>query len=326
MKILIADDDPAMRMILERRVSSWGYDVVVVENGRDAIELLQSEKGPRLALLDWVMPEKDGVEVCKHFKDSDHLIYLILLTGKTAESDLTVAIDSGAHNFLSKPISFPVLKRFIEVGERLITAEDKLREQEKGIRMRCYEAIANLAEARDEDTGSHMKRLSGYSSLLASQVTDDEAFIGSITTFAALHDIGKVGIPDRILLAPRKLSEEEFEIIKSHSSLGHQILQGVPTLEMAADIARYHHEKWNGKGYPDGLKGHEIPLSARILAIADVYDALRSKRPYKRCWSHEEAVELIISEAGEHFDPVLCEKFQKVQDQFDVIFQTIKDE
>jgi len=326
MKILIADDDDSVRLLLDRRLRKWGYDVVVASDGLEAIKILKEEDAPRLAVLDWVMPEMDGVDVCQFFKNSGKLTYFILMTGKNAEEDMINAIDMGAHNFLSKPISFPILKRFIDVGMRLVEAEEKLKAEEANIRMRCYEAIANLAEYRDEETGMHMKRISKYCKTLAEHLHQPPAFVKDIENFAGLHDIGKVGIPDNILLAPRKLTFDEFKIMKSHSTLGYEILADVPTLSMAAEIAHYHHEKWNGAGYPHSLNGDEIPLSARISAIADVYDALRSARPYKQPWTHEATRDLIASERGEHFDPALVDVFLENEKEFDKIFNKYQDE
>lgn len=325
MKILVADDDNSVRLLLERRLRKWGYDVVSASDGLEAIKILKADDAPRLAVLDWVMPEIDGVDVCQFFKNSGQLTYFILMTGKNSEEDMINAIDMGAHNFLSKPISFPILKRFIDVGMRLVKAEEELKAEEAHIRMRCYEAIANLAEYRDEETGMHMKRLNRYSATLARAIGQPEQFIKDIDHFAALHDIGKVGIPDNVLLAPRKLSFDEFEVMKSHSTLGFQILADVPTLSMAADIAHYHHEKWNGKGYPAGLSGEEIPLAARITAVADVYDALRSVRPYKDPWTHKAACDLIASEKGLHFDPLLVEKFLENEKVFENLFNEYQD-
>ena len=188
--------------------------------------------------------------------------------------------------------------------------------RERNIRYACYKTIVDLAEVRDNETGEHLIRMSKYSGLLAEKLACGNHYVNKIKQFAPFHDIGKVGIPDSILLAPRKLTKDEFELIKNHSKIGYDILKEAETLEFAAEIANSHHEKYNGKGYPQGLSGEEIPLSGRIIALADVYDALRSKRPYKEPWDHEKVVELIKSERGEHFDPTIVDVFLENEQEF----------
>lgn len=186
-------------------------------------------------------------------------------------------------------------------------------ERETAIRLECYRAISDLAEARDNETGLHLKRMSDFCRVLAKALKMPRKFVDDIATFSPLHDIGKVGISDAILLAPRKLTDEEFEIMKTHPSIGYEILRNRETLEMAAEIAWTHHEKFNGKGYPRGLKADEIPMSGRIVAVCDVYDALRSARPYKAPWPHEKAAGVIFSEAGQHFDPKVVDAFREIE-------------
>ncbi len=200
-------------------------------------------------------------------------------------------------------------------GAALIDVTDLL-ERERAIRYSCYHAIVDLAEVRDNETGEHLHRISQYSVVLSEKMELSRRFIIDVEQFAAFHDIGKVGVPDSILLAPRKLSKEEFGVIMTHPKIGYDILCDAETLEFAAEIAYTHHEKYNGKGYPRGLKGEDIPMSGRIIALADVYDALRSQRPYKTPWDHERVVELITSERGEHFDPQIVDAFLEISDQF----------
>lgn len=194
------------------------------------------------------------------------------------------------------------------------------------IRMEIYRAITGLAETRDNETGNHLKRIASYCRTLAEELGMPKAFLDQIELFSPLHDIGKVGIPDQILLAPRKLTDEEFEIMRTHTTLGYQILAGRTTLEMAAEIARFHHERYDGSGYPEGVGGGAIPVSARITALADVYDALTSERPYKKAWTHEAATELIRNERGQHFDPLVVEAFEKRQEEFNTIRETLQEE
>ena len=314
-KVLIADDSATVRLVLEKALKQWGYDVISCKDGETALKYLLSDNAPRLAVLDWVMPGLSGIDICKQLKGCGKFIYTILLTSKTEKDDLELAIDSGAYNFLSKPVPLGVLKRFIDVGMRIIGDEEKLRKYERDVRIKCYKAIADLAETRDNETGMHLSRISRYSTLLAETIGADELFIENIKVFSPLHDIGKVGIPDGILLAQRNINSTEFELIKNHTILGDKILRPVPTMEMAADIARYHHEKWDGTGYPDGLKGEEIPISARIVGLVDVFDALRSHRPYKAAWSYKKARDYILKKRGIYFDPNLIDVFVQVEDE-----------
>jgi len=255
------------------------------------------------------MPGLSGIEICTLLSKSGKFIYTILLTSKTGSEDIITAIDSGAYNYISKPVPLTVLKKFIEVGIRLVEAEEKLKRNELKIRYRCYQAISQLADTRDNETGLHLQRISRYATLLAKAAGAPQNFINKLSIFSQLHDIGKVGIPDQVLFAPRKLTESEFELIKEHTVLGDKILRPVPTMEMAADIARFHHEKWDGTGYPDRLKGEEIPLEARITGLVDVFDALRSDRPYKSAWDFDRTLELIAEQKGKHFDPYLVDCF-----------------
>jgi putative two-component system response regulator len=251
--------------------------------------------------------------------------YTILLTGKSGKEDVLDGFAAGADDYLTKKMDPEELRSRLNAGKRVVQYEERLREQEFQVRLKCYQALTELAEARDADTGSHLKRLSTLSVCLAERLGMPREFVKQLDLFAPMHDIGKVGIPDSILLAPRRLTEDEFKIMQSHSTLGWEILDGKPTLEMAADIAYTHHERWNGAGYPRGLSGDEIPLSGRIVAITDVYDALRSERPYKQGWSHEKTVLHIMKEAGQHFDPELTDVFWSERGRILDIFESLQD-
>lgn len=318
MKVLIADDDPTTRYIIEGFLSEWGYTTESVEDGDQAMEILENNDPPRLALLDWLMPGIDGPALCKRIKEDKNLpfIYMILVTSKTSTQNVVEGLNSGADDFLKKPVDIDELRSRLAVGVRMIKYEEMLLESERNVRVECYEALSALAETRDNETGEHLKRSSMFCRILAESLGMDKQFVDNIVLFAPMHDIGKVGIPDNILLAPRKLNNEEFDIMKTHTSLGFQILENRKTLEMAANIAHHHHENYNGKGYPKGLKGNEIPMSARIAAVVDVYDALRSKRHYKESWTHENTVDLIKSERGEQFDPTVTDVFLKEEGEF----------
>lgn len=197
-------------------------------------------------------------------------------------------------------------------------------ERERKNRHACFKTIVDLAEVRDNETGEHLKRIAKYSRLMAEHLGMTKKFIDSMENFSPFHDIGKVGIPDNVLLAPRKLTEAEFEIIKTHPTIGYDILKKTETLSFAADIAYCHHEKWDGSGYPRGLAGEDIPLSGRITALVDVYDALRMKRPYKDPWTHEKVCDLINSEKGKHFDPQLVDLFNNLHLKFKEISEKYK--
>ncbi len=192
-------------------------------------------------------------------------------------------------------------------------------------RIQLYQTIADLAELRDDDTGNHMKRVGLFAKLIARELGKNEKYCDDIEVFAPMHDIGKVGILDSILMAPRKLTPEEFHIMKSHTVLGHNIVKGKDEFEMAAAITLCHHEKFDGSGYPNGIAGKHIPLSAHITALCDVYDALRSKRPYKEPWTHEDTVKHIVGSAGTHFDPDLISVFISLKDRFQIVFQELMD-
>ena len=189
-------------------------------------------------------------------------------------------------------------------------------QKERSIRYSCYHTIVDLAEVRDNETGEHLTRMSIYSGMIAELIGMSRHFVNEIKEFAPFHDIGKVGIPDSILLAPRKLTSEEFNMIKTHPEIGYNILKNAESLSFAAEIAFTHHEKYNGRGYPQGLKGEDIPISGRIIALADVYDALRTRRPYKEPWEHDKVVELIKSESGQHFDPQVVKVFLENHEHF----------
>jgi hypothetical protein len=203
-----------------------------------------------------------------------------------------------------------------------ITESEK---HERTIRLEIFRTIAGLAELRDNETGNHILRVGGYAKRISEEYSMPNTWCQEIAMFAPLHDIGKVGITDSILLAPRKLSDDEFSIMKRHTTLGWELLKEKSSLEMAADIALSHHERWDGKGYPNGLAGEAIPFSARITAVCDVYDALRSERPYKCAWSHEDSITEIVRNAGSQFDPEVVEKFISCESCISDVFEDLPD-
>jgi len=309
LSVLLAEDEDMTRLMVSEWISSWGYEVEAFKDGDSAQERLSMPDSPRLAVLDWLMPGKTGVELCRALKKKRPQIYFIVLTSKSQEKDYIHALEDGAHAFQTKPISPAILRSQIEVGYRLILAEDELMRQERAIRLKCYGALANLAETRDDLTGEHMRRIGIFSRLIAESLGAPPRFCEDLEVFAPLHDIGKVGIPDTILMKPQPLTLTEHGIMQGHTTMGNRILSDVPTMEMGAVIARSHHEKWAGGGYPDNLSGEAIPLEARIVSMVDVYDALRSRRPYKEPWTHEKALELIRHEREQQFDPQIVDIF-----------------
>lgn len=324
MRILIADDDATTRFMLKRMLEKWDYEVVQVENGVDALAILTQPDPPRLVLLDWNMPQMDGIDVCRTIREMQRdsygvYIYIIMLTGRADAADVAAGLDAGADDFIRKPANPGELRSRLATGERTLDYEQRLLMKEREVRLECYRALGSLAETRDEETGRHIERIADYSVILSKAISQSGTFVDDIKTFSPLHDIGKVGIPDNILLAPRRLEPNEFEIMKSHAELGYQILCNVPSMEVAAEICRGHHEKWNGAGYPLGIAGNDIPLSARIVAIADVYDALRSRRHYKHPWTHEKTCDTIKQDAGTHFDPTLVEAFLDKRNDFEAV-------
>jgi putative two-component system response regulator len=332
MHILIADDDDVSREIVLQQLLHLGYRVQTACDGEEAWFLIV-ENDFDVAILDWDMPGPTGPELCRRIRESDrdHYLYVMLLTARNRPEHVVQGLRSGADAFVSKPIGVDELTARIEVAERMLAMET---------RDVAIFALARLAESRDPETGMHLERVRTYARSLAQELADvsglgdqiDGEFIRLIYATSPLHDIGKVGIPDSVLLKPGKLTPEEFTIMKRHAEIGADTLdaafQKYPRarfLEMARDIAAGHHERWDGSGYPTGLRGNGIPLAARIVSVADVYDALTSKRVYKEAFSHEEAVRNIRAGAGTQFDPRLVDAFLRVADTWERIRQQMRD-
>lgn len=324
LKALIADDSPSIRTLLNHTLTKMGYEVTECSNGSEVLTLLRKSTYFNIFILDWVMPGLSGIDVCKKIRDAnpEAYQYILLLTGNSSVNDMVEGLESGADDYLVKPVSIPELKARIKIGERLFEYENRLKTEEENVRISCYKTLCELAEARDHETGTHLSRISDLARCLAEAAGCSEEFCKNIEMFSPMHDIGKVGIPDGILHLPRKLTEAEFTIMKTHPSIGYEILKDKDTLEIAAEIAYTHHERWDGLGYPRGLKGDNIPLSGRIVAIADSYDALRCIRPYKMPFSHEETTEWIKEGAGTAFDPDLVEVYCQVEKEMDRIFNS----
>jgi putative two-component system response regulator len=330
MRILVAEDDSTMRRLLERLLAGWGHEPIAAATGEEAWRVLQEDDAPRLALTDWDMPGMTGVELCRKLRQNvfEHYTYVILLTARGQQSDIVDGMNTGADDYIVKPFDRLELHARVRAGERVLALET---------RDLVIFALAKLAESRDPDTGEHLERVRSYCRVIAQQLagvekfndTVDPAFIRAIHLTSPLHDIGKVGIPDSILLKPGRLTKEEFDIMKTHAAIGAETLdaavsqfQDARFLVMARDIAATHHERFNGCGYPAGLSGEAIPLCGRIMALADVYDALTSKRVYKDAQSHEEARFILIEESGSHFDPDVVDAFVRAEDEFVAIAES----
>jgi putative two-component system response regulator len=354
--ILVVDDTPENIKIITVALSGF-YKVRAATSGEKALQICSGEALPDLVLLDVVMPGMDGFEVCRRLKASAATrdIPIIFLTAQTAVEDEKRGLELGAVDYITKPISPPIVLARIETHLNLKMAADFLRDKnlflEKEVARRTVEvqtlqevtilALASLAETRDNDTGNHLRRTQLYVRLLAEKLRGHprfeqvltDSYITMMFKSSPLHDIGKVGIPDRILLKPGRLDETEFEIMKKHTLLGkdaieqaeHSLGLAVEFLQIAKQIILYHHEKWDGSGYPEGLSGDAIPVSARLMAVADVYDALISRRIYKEGMSHEKAVGVIAEGKGRHFDPDVADMFLAHQEDFMRIAQLYLD-
>lgn len=356
--ILVVDDTPDNLSLINDLLRDT-YKVKVATNGEKALRIAGGEDAPDLILLDIMMPDMDGYEVCQKLKDAEATqdIPVIFLTARTDPEDERHGLELGAVDFITKPISPPLLLARVHNHLILKNQSDFLRDKadwlETEVQTRTQDvqrikevtivAMASLAETRDNETGNHIRRTQNYVRSLAEYLSQQPEFMHELNEetidllykSAPLHDIGKVGIPDSILLKPGKHTPEEFEIMKTHAILGAEAIMvaeevlgdtEISFLRYAREIALTHHEKWNGSGYPNGLKGDDIPLSGRLMAVADVYDALISKRVYKPAFSHEKAISLIQEGRGTHFDPRIVDALIQIEDRFITIAKEYADE
>ena len=354
--LLVVDDTPENLELMSGLLKDL-YRVRVANSGERALRLATADPAPDLVLLDVMMPGIDGYEVCRRLKADPATanIPVIFLTAKAEIDDERHGLELGAVDYITKPISPPIVLARIKTHLDLKAAADILRDQNAVLesevqrRTRIISAIqdvtvfamASLAETRDNETGNHLRRTQHYVKCLAMALRDNPRFSDVLTLeniellfkSAPLHDIGKVGIPDSILLKPGKLTPAEFEIMKTHTTLGYVALvraeealgERLDFLAFAKQIALSHQEKWDGSGYPQALAGDEIPVAARLMALADVYDALISQRVYKPPFDHTEAVRIITLGRGTHFDPDLVDTFMRVQHEFRAIAERYVD-
>ena len=319
--VLVVDDTPENIQILNG-VLRPNYKVKAAPNGEKAIKIAQSASQPDIILLDIMMPEMDGYEVCRQLKSNPitEKIPIIFVTAMSEVEDEKKGLDMGAVDYITKPINPAIVLARVRTQLALY---DQTRELEKKVqertaelnstRMEIIRRLGRAAEYKDNETGLHVIRMSHYSRLIATQINANEEWVELLFNAAPMHDIGKIGVPDANLLKPGKLNDEEWALMRKHPEFGGEILgdNDSELLQMAKEIAVNHHEKWDGSGYPKGLQKEEIPLTARIIAIADVFDALTTERPYKKAWPVENAVSFIDENAGSHFDPELVAVFIK---------------
>ncbi|MEO5356142.1 MAG: two-component system response regulator [Nitrospirae bacterium YQR-1] len=320
--VLVVDDTPDNIEIINGLLSPY-YQIKVALNGEKALKIAISQNPPDLILLDIMMPGMDGYEVCRRLKANltTKAIPVIFLTAKTEVEDETRGFEVGAVDYIMKPISPPIVLARVRTQLALYdqnrVLEEKVQQRTVEIHLTRIEIIRRLgraAEFKDNETGLHVIRMSFYSKLIAMSHGLSNMAAEMIYQAAPMHDIGKIGIPDTILQKPAKLDEKEWEIMRKHPVIGATIIgmHASELLETARVVSLTHHEKWDGSGYPNGIMEEDIPIEGRIIAIADVFDALTSKRPYKEPWPVEKAVELIKSEKGKHFDPDLVDAFVNV--------------
>ncbi|MCX7897764.1 MAG: response regulator [Rhodocyclaceae bacterium] len=355
--LLIVDDQPENLAVLCNLLEPH-YRVRVAATGERALQLAAMEPQPDLILLDVMMPGMNGYETLSALRQNPltREIPVMFVTARDSEYDEEYGLELGAADYITKPISPPIVLARVRVQLENKRAQDILKDKNAWLeaevkrRMRDNEliqdatlhALAILAETRDADTGGHLYRTQTYVAVMVSELAKNEKYAAlkseslqqKIVRASTLHDIGKVGIPDQILRKPGKLSAEEYAVMQRHARIGGETIRlamqrvlsrnhgmaadnaALSFLAVAAEIAQSHHERWDGKGYPDGLQGESIPLAARIMAVSDVYDALVTFRPYKKIYSHEEAVEIIRAERGAHFDPDLVDVFERIHPQY----------
>jgi putative two-component system response regulator len=355
--ILIVDDSITNLQVLSRALKEQGYEPCPIQSGRAALAAAH-KRAPDLILLDINMPELDGYEVCAQLKSDPRTadIPVIFVSSLNEPFDKVRAFSSGGVDYLTKPVNLDEVHARVETHLKLRRLQLDLNRKNQHLQQLVAEqvreisdaqlatiiAITKLSECRDQDTGRHVVRVQHYCRKLARQVARegafgkliDDAFLNNLYHASAMHDIGKVGIPDSILLKPARLTPEEFELIKKHTIIGAETLSAVARsypqnalLRMGMEVARSHHEHWDGSGYPDGLAGEAIPLSARIMTLADQYDALRTRRPYKPALDGATTYNIITEGDGKsvpsHFDPRILKAFKRVAANFDTVYEEL---
>ena len=303
MSILIAEDNAFYRRMLTATLTEWGYEALAVSDGEEAWRVLKRADAPKVALIDWVMPGLDGLELCRKVRalHKPEPTYIILLTSKTGKENLLTGLEAGADDYIAKPFDRDELHARLRVGLRIVGLQTS---------QTMVFALARAVEAKTPYTQGHADRVTQYALTLAANLHLDPTQCEVLRRGAILHDIGKISTPDAILDKPGRLTVEEFEVIKQHPAVGVSIVEPLQSLRDVIPLIRWHHERLDGRGYPDGLRGDEIPRLVRILSVADVYDALSSKRPYRDAMPHASCLaELRANAAGGGLDPELVEVF-----------------
>lgn len=350
-KILVVDDEEKNLKVVEALLAPLGQDVILARDGKEALDKARSEH-PDLILLDIQMPKLNGFEVAKQLKQEKDtsIIPIVMVTALNEVEDRVKALEAGADDFLSKPVDKTELRArvtsLLKVKayndhmlnyQKILESEvnkrtEELRkafEQVKSASLETIYRLSKAAEYKDEDTGAHIQRMTYYAVAVAKRMGLVENDIENLTYASPMHDIGKIGIPDRILLKPGKLDDEEWVIMRQHTVFGAKILEGSDAefVKLGAVVALSHHEKWDGSGYPRKLKGDEIPIAGRIVAIADAFDALTSNRPYrKEPFSVDKAFSMIKEGIGSHFDPEVAEAFFSIKEEILEIREKYKDQ
>ncbi|MHB8092464.1 MAG: HD domain-containing phosphohydrolase [Syntrophales bacterium] len=348
--ILVVDDEDRNRRLMEALLIPLGYEVILAADGEDALRKVR-ETPPDVILLDVMMPGISGFDVAKQLKENEEtkIIPIVMVTMLQDVENRIKAIEAGADDFLSKPVDRTELQARVNSLVQVKAYNDHMRDYQKELEAevakrteelrKAFETIkaasldtiyrlSRASEYKDEDTGAHIKRMSNYAAVVARQMGLSKDEVDTILYASPMHDTGKIGIPDKILLKPGKLDPEEWEIMKQHAVIGGKILSGSDSefIKLAEVIALAHHEKWDGSGYPLGLRGPAIPLAGRIAAIADVFDALISRRPYKEPFPLEKSFAIIREGKGSHFDPEVVDAFFAVEKEILSIMETYKDQ
>jgi putative two-component system response regulator len=345
-KILIVDDTAANRMLLAKVLrENTEYELMLAADAGSVLSLIEEDL-PDLILLDIMMPEMDGYELARRLKkiESTKDIPILYITAVSDIEGMSEAYEAGGVDYITKPFNKTELLARVRAHMDLKRMQDELKEknalladrelhltklvEEQTLKLEqttlsLVNALENVNLYNDTDTGNHIRRVSEYSALLAEQFGMDRDFVKRIRTYASLHDVGKVGLPDTLLKKPGQFSKEEFVRMQNHVSLGARMLDDPQIDPMAKNIALYHHEKWNGSGYVSGLAGEDIPIEARIVALADVYDALGTKRTYKDAFPEETIHSIIMKDSGTHFDPALIATYDRIHDEFIGIKQRV---
>ena len=322
-KLLLVDDEPVNLRVLKQLLGK-DYTLYFAKSGDEALKLAEKQR-PDLILMDVMMPEMTGFQACTHLKKTPGLkhIPVIFVTALNDATDEAEGFAVGGVDYITKPISPPVVLARVKTHLSLVQSEELRR-----TRMQVIQRLGRAAEYKDNETGMHVLRMSHFSKIIALAYGFSEARADMLLHAAPMHDIGKIGIPDSMLLKPGRLTDSEFEVMKTHPKIGAEILGDADSdlMNLARIVALTHHEKWDGTGYPEGLAGEDIPIEGRIVAVADVFDALTSRRPYKEAWPVDKTLDFMHSQSGIHFDPALIALLDQCLDDILEVKERWKDE